>query len=373
MLLQSVMTSQEDVRFAKKDVDAEEKSEGVFMYQTPTGKSLHRHNSMKMRRQMLNVAAISMDSGLGLSTSASSLSPPDLSIDNSTSLQSITESENLLSPVTITIDEEKDVSGEVTKVSYQLNDYDYLSVQRKHSTASMCSSLSSVGSATSEEFTTAPTSPISRQASVESAKSPNSSPEEVKVRVEINFPASKESSVMINTKMNKKAKQFDLKLNIFLTPNTSESSPRRRSYSSPTSAPNSPILSSKKLLPSTSLDRETPPSSPILFPDKRKKHDRIANIIRKNMEEFVRSTDLESLCTHLYTEELLSHSDMESIEGMKNSRAKKNYFYMLLLNTKGVGAYQKLFDCLKAEQHHSGHRDLVAIIDSGLQQANEDE
>lgn len=359
----------QDVQSAKKDLVAKKLENEVvnMLCQPPTGKSLHHQNSTEsvtMRRQMSNV---STDSGLSLSTS--SLSPLDLSMDNAaiaTPLQAITEDENLLSPVTITIDGEEGATDQVTRVSYHR---DYLSIPRKHSTGSTCSEVSSIGSATSEEFTTAPTSPISRQISVESAQSSSSSPQEVKVRVEINYPALKETVIVNATaKMNKKIKY--LQLNFFLTPNAGES--RRRSYSSPSSAPNSPVLSSKKLLPSTSLDRDTmsytPPNSPVFFTDGIEQNNRIANIIRRSMEEFVRSTDLESLYTHLYAKELLSHKDMEYIEGIKSSRGKKNYFYMFLLNTKGRGAYQKLFDCLKAEQQHSGHRDLVAIIESGLRQ-----
>ena len=97
----------------------------------------------------------------------------------------------------------------------------------------------------------------------------------------------------------------------------------------------------------------------------------IASTVRENIREFLRSTDLESLKCHLCEKGILSHRDIESIECMNSSRKKNEFFYMHILDTKGLNVYQKLFDCLKEEQQHSGHRDLVAIIERDLQQAYE--
>ena len=92
----------------------------------------------------------------------------------------------------------------------------------------------------------------------------------------------------------------------------------------------------------------------------------IQRIVQRNMVEFVQSTNLKSLCAHLIEEELISHDDYEEIEGRKTTREKNNFFYMMLRN-KGLNAYIKLYKCLRCENEHCGHKDLVKIIEMGLQ------
>lgn len=224
--------------------------------------------------------------------------------------------------------------------------------------------------ASTNDYKTPPTSPIftvtkNIPINAPSSSSPAEEPEKISVTVEINFLSSGGDKVKVNVAKLHQKLLGQLQLNFFFTPNSPP--PRSRSHSSPTSTPNSPILSSKK---SRSVDIETPPASPSPTPISRDGHrqrnDLIAGIVRKNMVEFVDSTDFESLAAHLYQENILSHKDMEVFEGIKSPRGKNNYFYMLLLDTKGVNAYQKLYDCLKKETHHIGHKDLVRTIKCGL-------
>lgn len=232
--------------------------------------------------------------------------------------------------------------------------------------------------ASTNDYKTPPTSPIftvtkNIPINAPSNSSPAEEPEEISVTVEIKFLSSGgDDKVRVNVAKLHQKLLGQLQLNFFFTPNSPP--PRSRSYSSPTSTPNSPILSSKK---SRSVDIETPPASPSPTPTSRDGHrqrnDLIASIVRRNMVEFVDSTDFESLAAHLYQENVLSHKDMEVFEGIKSPRGKNNYFYMLLLDTKGVNAYQKLYDCLKKETHHIGHKDLVKTIKCGLTQVDCDD
>ena len=204
---------------------------------------------------------------------------------------------------------------------------------------------------------------------------------EIKIKVEIYHPASPSQVMMITIPaavVQEDLKQLQLNFN-FLghgSPNSSKSSRTRSSSTS--STPTSPNLSNKKKLTdiSKSLEEESPRASPDLTKKhrnpRRHRNDLIARIVRKNMVEFVHTTNFDTLSTHLYQVELLSHVDMVELEGIKSSIGKKNFFYMLLLDTKGVDAYNKLFECLRNETHHCGHRDLVSIIESGLRQSDRD-
>lgn len=282
------------------------------------------------------------------------------------------EQPSAFSPVLIKVEEtdsDATVETKFMKPSFSESNQ-LLSIPRKFST----------GSATSEEYETPSTTPtISRKISVESSASPSTAPQAVHIRVEIHLPASNEK-ITVNTSaiIHKKLKQ--LQLNFFFTPTSSRHSPIQRSNStssSSSSTPNSPNVLNKKLIPSKSLDEQSPPSSPYPIQNddregekirRRSRNNLISGIVRKNVVEFVDSTDIESLCPHLYANELLSHKDMQELDGIKSVRGKKNFLYLLLLDTKGVNAYQKLFDGLKNETQHCGHRDLVKIIESGLDQ-----
>lgn len=228
-------------------------------------------------------------------------------------------------------------------------------------------------STTSEEYVTPPTS---RKLSIGSSASSSSSPQDIRIKVQINLPNSKgENQMVLNSsaKVSRNLKQ--LQLNIFLTPNASKHSPtlRKSSSDSKPSTPNSPTPREKMLnFPSKSLDGKSLLRSPCMVTkhDKTKRRSRnnlIAHIVRRNMVEFVDSTDMDSLCPHLFAKEVLSRKDMEDLEGIRSTRGKKNFFYMLLLDSKGVSAYQKLFECLESEKDHCGHRDLVKIINDELE------
>ena len=50
---------------------------------------------------------------------------------------------------------------------------------------------------------------------------------------------------------------------------------------------------------------------------------------------------------------------------------KARYFYFEVLDTKGSKAYTLLHHCLKLEQDHLGHGDLVALLDQALNETEE--
>lgn len=86
----------------------------------------------------------------------------------------------------------------------------------------------------------------------------------------------------------------------------------------------------------------------------------------------MKSTDLGALYTHLISAELISGQDLEELEAKTvTCRGKNIFFYMVLLDKKGPDAYKRLFDCLKKEHEHLGHKDLVRIIERGLMFRND--
>ncbi len=95
----------------------------------------------------------------------------------------------------------------------------------------------------------------------------------------------------------------------------------------------------------------------------------IEGIVKGNMEFFVRFTDLNVLYPHIRSTELISTDELMYLQTIKNNRFRNETFYMFFLINKGAGAYSKLFECLKNENEHSEHKDLVAIIDGGLKEA----
>lgn len=223
-------------------------------------------------------------------------------------------------------------------------------------------------SSTSEEYNTAPSSPvlaISRSMSIEST-------EEMHVRIEVTLPAT-EKKYEVRTKTS--SSKNNLQINITFQQSSQRS--RQRSFSSPSSTPNSPIPTKKTIKPQLSLDKDSPVTSPTEtqegYTKQRQKNYLIEHILQRNMVEFVKSTDLVHLNPHLFACGLLSKKDIEDLNGIKTSRGKNNFFYMLLLNTKGMDAYENMFQCLKEEKEHKGHEGLVKIITSGLRQVEKDE
>lgn len=322
-------------------------------------------------------SATSIDSGINSSIpsrtlSSSSFGHPDIAPEICAPMEAIGENEGQTSSPIITFEEPTTDKVDSTRKpsfsesSHHLN-VEAFQVSRKSSTSS-------------EEYKTPPTS-LSRSMSVESSASSSSTPQEVRFKVQINFPASKEV-MTVNTSAMVHKKLRHLQLNVSITPNPSRHSPIERCCYLPSSSPNI----NRKLISSKSVDKESPknlqnkksksfdeesPSCIVLKTDKsrrRFKNNLIASIVRRNMVEFVDSTDIDTLSPHLYAKQLLSHNDMVELRSIPSDRGKKNFLYMLLLHSKGVDAYQKLYDSLKEATQHSGHIDLVKIIDSELKQ-----
>lgn len=328
-------------------------------------------------------SATSIDSGINSSIpsrnlSSSSLGHPDVPPEIYAPMEAIDENEGQTSsspiitieePTTDEVESARKPSFSETIASHHLN-IEAFQVSRKGSTDSV----------SSEEYKTPPTS-LSRSMSVESSASSSSTPQEVRIKVQINFPASKETTTVITSAMVHK-KLRHLQLNVSITPTPSRHSPIERcSYS--------PNINKKKLkVSSKSFDKESPKNlrnkkmlssksfdsySPcmVLKNDRSRRRFRnnlIASIVRRYMVEFVDSTDIDTLSPHLYAKQLLSHNDMVELRSIPSDRGKKNFLYMLLLHSKGVDAYQKLYDSLKEAMQHSGHIDLVKIIDTELKQ-----
>ena len=81
----------------------------------------------------------------------------------------------------------------------------------------------------------------------------------------------------------------------------------------------------------------------------------IADIVQRNLAEFIQNTDMEQLSVFLLNDGILSVEDCEYLHSMTDNKAKSSFFYNLLLKTKGVRAYRKLYECLKEEEEHPGH------------------
>ena len=245
-----------------------------------------------------------------------------------------------------------------------------LTIPRKHSGAS-------TASITSDEYLTPPTTPtpLSRSMSMESSSSCAS--QEMRIQMEIHSPTSNEKlRVKARTKIPRTKGDFYLTIHI---PSLSENL-RRRHKSSPASSPTSPAMGQNlslmfhQGLPSPLLRRnEVRSPQDILTSPTEPAHvekiqdcsadDYIADIVKRNMSEFTKSTDMESLFPCLFQTSLISTKDWEDLQKFTNSKAKMNFFYIFLLSSKGPGAYEKLFECLKDERDHRGHQHLVRIIE----------
>ena len=59
-------------------------------------------------------------------------------------------------------------------------------------------------------------------------------------------------------------------------------------------------------------------------------------------------------------------SDYVALTHMRSDRNRSNHFYLQILPRKGRHAYRRLYECLKNERIHMGHRDLVSILDTAL-------
>ena len=367
--------------------------------------------SCTLRPQISSSSMYTGDSGItSRSLSSSSLEPPEFPRNFAPSEAVIVENnEQPLSPI-INVDEPtSDTSDEIE-------------ASRKHSSSESSCHLNipfstrkgSTDSTTSasDKYETPPT--ISRSISVSSSASSSSTPQEVRIKVDINLPNSNEA---MTVKMSAMVHKEQLQLNVSFTPTSLFTGAKIRRCCSPPS----PKHKKKLKVPSKSFDEKSQkcatrsvkgmasksfdevPNSPTILPmftgegsisssptevdnppnlskrsfllpgsplanksSRHLKNQLIASIIQRNMVQFVDSTNIDTLCPHLFAKQLLSSKDVEELNAIKSVRGRNNFLYMLLLPNKGVNAYQKLFRCLREETHHCGHIDLVKIIDSGL-------
>ena len=92
----------------------------------------------------------------------------------------------------------------------------------------------------------------------------------------------------------------------------------------------------------------------------------LCDIVRCEMPTFVNNTDFKTLCSHLHSRDLLHPSDYETLTSMPSNKQRGNHLYMQILPHKGSTAYRQIYECLKDETEHRGHRDLVKILDKAL-------
>lgn len=225
---------------------------------------------------------------------------------------------------------------------------------------SLSASLKRKISESSDEYFTPPTSPSQLIARTIPLKTLTSTPKELKIGLSINLHDLHQACNEHPCEAISLERHLQVSLSIHPATDTIQ---RKRSSSTPTT----PKFSIKPF--SRSLDeasnQESPDSSPEL--PHRNTDKLIKEILYKNIDEFVKCTDLKSLYTHLISAELISGPDLEELDAKKaTSRGKNIYFYTGLLETKGPDAYRRLFECLKKEREHLGHKNLVRIVDKKL-------
>lgn len=78
-------------------------------------------------------------------------------------------------------------------------------------------------------------------------------------------------------------------------------------------------------------------------------------------------TDFTSLAPLLHEYKLITgeqYSKLTAATGFNCTKEEKaRFFYIDVLDTKGEKAYTLLNHCLKLEEDHLGHRDLVELLD----------
>ncbi len=311
-------------------------------------------------------SAASVDSGFSSekhSRKSSNMAEDPLATGNPSQpkspMEDLPEEDHVECPVKITVEADSySPKAIVRKTSSPDSGLHHLSASlpRKNSDSSTSSSLS-------DEYLTPPTSPLHSTPSVpkKSPSSPSLTRKEFKYKLKIDLSDLKRA-LMDAQGSTTFLLEHIIQVKVLVKPNT-DITQRKRTQSSPCLTPTSPSLSNKKL--SQSFDEDSPPLSPDTSPQMphRNKSKLIEEILRKNIGDFVKNTDLGSLYPHLIAAKLISGKDLEEIEAKSiPSRAKNMFFYMILLDRKGPDAHKRLFDCLKKEDEHLGHKDLVVII-----------
>ena len=81
---------------------------------------------------------------------------------------------------------------------------------------------------------------------------------------------------------------------------------------------------------------------------------------------FTERTNFVSLVPHLFEKKLLHSGECEDLEKLPSHQEKANHFYTIILPRKGARAYRRLYKCLKGENQHLGHKDLVEVLERAL-------
>ena len=85
--------------------------------------------------------------------------------------------------------------------------------------------------------------------------------------------------------------------------------------------------------------------------------------VEKELPKFIRYTNWVNILAHLSAKRLVSNDSRQKLMSHHLTDVQKgNYFYMDVLPSQGDDAYCRLYDCLKDEQEHHGHRDLLKIL-----------
>lgn len=88
--------------------------------------------------------------------------------------------------------------------------------------------------------------------------------------------------------------------------------------------------------------------------------------VTKKTHIFIDNTNFETLIPYLFEQKLVHVGESEILQGTASHLKKGNHFYTVVLPQKGKRAYRRLYKCLKREQRHLGHNDLVQILDNAL-------
>ena len=96
----------------------------------------------------------------------------------------------------------------------------------------------------------------------------------------------------------------------------------------------------------------------------------LRDTVHRETPMFVTYTDFDSICAYLYSRKLLHTSDFTILTNMLSDKERRNRLYMEILPSKGRHTYRQLYECLRNETEHAGHRDLVEILDKALKDRN---
>jgi hypothetical protein len=92
----------------------------------------------------------------------------------------------------------------------------------------------------------------------------------------------------------------------------------------------------------------------------------LRDTIRREMPKFVNNTDCKTLGSHMHSRSLLHPSNYETLKSIPSNIQRGNHLYMQILPHKGEHTYRLLYKCLENETEHTGHEDLVNILDKAL-------